>query len=168
MLSRDEIKRAMEKWNRSWEAHDLNGVLKLFDEEIIFENWTGRRVRGKEALSKAWKPWFENHQGFRFVGEDLFIDETEQKVLFQWRLEWPSPEKEYEGKPEQRRGLDVIHFRDGKIYRKSSYSKTTLEIDGKRVKLLAERKDGTGAETKGKVIGASNVQPKKGGGHESK
>jgi len=34
--------------------------------------------------------------------------------------------------------LDVMHFKDGKIIRKSSYSKTTLEIEGKRVKLVAE------------------------------
>ena len=141
MLTRDEIKKAMEKWNESWEIHDLHGVMELFHEEIIFENWTGGKAQGKEALYQAWKSWFENHRGFRFVGEDLFIDEFEQKVLYQWRLEWPSPEEGYEGKPEQRRGLDVIHFRDGKIFRKSTYSKTTLEIDGKRVKLLAERKD---------------------------
>jgi len=131
----------MEEWNESWEIHDLDGVMKLFHDEVVFENWTGGRAKGKEALFQAWKPWFENPKGFRFVGEDLFIDEIEQKVLYQWRLEWPSPEKGYEGKPEQRRGLDVIHFRDGKIFRKSTYAKTTLEIDGKRVKLLAERKD---------------------------
>jgi len=140
-MTRDEIERAMEKWNRSWEEHDLDGVMRLFHEEIIFENWTGGKAKGKQALHQAWKPWFENHGGFRFASEDLFIDEREQKVLYQWRLEWPSPEKGYEGRPEQRRGLDVIHFRDGKIYRKYTYSKTTLEIAGQKVKLLAERKD---------------------------
>ena len=140
-MTRDEIERAMEKWNRSWEEHDLDGVMRLFHEEIIFENWTGGKAKGKQALYQAWKPWFENHGGFRFASEDLFIDEREQKVLYQWRLEWPSPEKGYEGRLEQRRGLDVIHFRDGKIYRKYTYSKTTLEIDGQKVKLLAERRD---------------------------
>jgi len=140
-MTRDEIERAMEKWNRSWEEHDLDGVMRLFHEEIIFENWTSGKAKGKQALYQAWKPWSENHGGFRFASEDLFIDEREQKVLYQWRLEWPSPEKGYEGRLEQRRGLDVIHFRDGKIYRKYTYSKTTLEIDGQKVKLLAERKD---------------------------
>jgi len=140
-LTRDGIRKAMKEWNESWEIHDLDGVMKLFHDEVIFENWTGGKAEGKEALYRAWKPWFENHMGFRFVGEDLFIDEAEQKILYQWRLEWPSPERGYEGKPEKRRGLDVIHLRSGKIYRKSTYSKTTLEIDGKRVKLLAERKD---------------------------
>ncbi len=138
MLSREEIKKAFAQWSRAWDNHDLMGVMELFDEDIVFENWTGGTAKGKEALFQAWKPWFENHGSFRFIGEDLFIDEVEQKVLYQWRLEWPSVEKGYTGQPEQRRGIDVIHFRNGKIHRKFTYSKTTLEISGKRIRLLAE------------------------------
>jgi len=134
-LSREEIKAAVIKWNRSWDEHDLDGVMELFHEEIIFDNWTGARAQGKEALRQAWTPWFTNHGGFRFSGEDIFIDETEQKVLYQWQLDWPSNEKGYEGKHERRRGVDILHFRDGKIFRKNTYSKTTIEIEGKRVKL---------------------------------
>jgi hypothetical protein len=32
----------------------------------------------------------------------------------------------------------VMHFKDGKIISKNTFSKTTLEIDGQRVKLSAE------------------------------
>ena len=138
MLSRDEIQKALAKWNRAWDEHDLEGVMGLFHKDILFENWTGGRVQGKEALRKAWEPWFQKHGGFRFIGEDTFIDEGEQKVLYQWTLEWPSTEKGYQGQVEKRRGLDVMHFKNGKIIRKSTYSKTTLEIGGKRVKLVAE------------------------------
>ena len=81
MLSRNEIKEALTRWNRAWDQHDLDGVMELFHEDILFENWTGAKVRGKQALRQAWKPWFENHRGFRFIGEDIFIDELEQKVL---------------------------------------------------------------------------------------
>ncbi len=105
-----------------------------------FENWTGGNARGKEALRQAWEPWFRNHGGFRFVEEDLFIDKAAQKVLYKWTLEWPSPERGFEGKAERRRGVDVIHFREGKIHRKFTKAKTTLEIEGKRVKLSAEPK----------------------------
>ena len=137
MPSRNEIKEALDRWNRAWDQHNLDGVMELFDDDILFENWTGAKVQGKKALHQAWKPWFENHRGFRFIGEDIFIDEVEQKVLYQWVLEWPSSERGFEGKPERRRGLDVIHFRKGLIVRKDTYSKTTVEIDGKRVKLAA-------------------------------
>jgi len=134
-LSRQEIKDVLKQWNLAWDNHDLEGVIKLFHDKVLFENWTGGKAEGKEVLRKAWAPWFTNHGGFRFTEEETFIDEKEQKVLYRWQLEWPSPEKGYEGKREKRRGVDVLHFQDGKIIRKLTYSKTTIEIDGKRFPL---------------------------------
>ncbi len=137
-LSREEMKSALKEWHLAWAHHDLEGVMKLFHPEIIFENWTGGKAVGKEALQKAWAPWFANHGGFRFTEEETFIDEKEQKVLYRWTLEWPSLEKGHEGKPEKRRGVDVLHFQDGKIVKKLTYSKTTIEIDGKRLPLTTQ------------------------------
>ena len=74
MLSRNEILKALARWNRAWDDHDLDGVMALFHENIVFENWTGARAEGKEVLRKAWEPWFQKHGGFRFVGEDTFVD----------------------------------------------------------------------------------------------
>ncbi len=139
-LSREEIKKALREWNLAWDNHDLEGVLSLFHDEVLFENWTGGKAVGKEVLRKAWAPWFENHGGFRFTEEETFIDEKEQKALFRWRLDWPSLEKGFDGKPEKRRGVDVLHFQDGKIIKKLTYSKTTIEIDGERIPLVALRR----------------------------
>jgi ketosteroid isomerase-like protein len=132
LLSRVEIETALKQWNIAWDHHDLEGVMALFHEDVVFENWTGARVHGKEALRKAWAPWFAKHGNFRFIEEETFIDEKTQKVLYRWLLEWPSFERGNEGKPEKRRGVDVIHFKDGKIINKLTYSKTTVEINGKR------------------------------------
>lgn len=137
MLSGDQIRNILTEWNNAWNDHDLDRVMDLFHEDIVFENWTGAIVQGMDALKKAWESWFRNHGGFHFFTEDIFVDEKEQKVLFQWSLEWPSIEKGYKGKREKRRGVDVIHFRDGKISHKFTYCKTTLEIEDKRVKLTA-------------------------------
>ena len=137
-LSRQEILDAMADWGRSWDEHDLDGVMNLFHEKVLFDNWTGGRARGKDALRQAWAPWFANHGGFRFITEDLFVDEDGQKVLFQWRLEWPSMEKGLEGRPEKRWGVDVIHFKDGLIINKNTFAKTFIEIEGERVKLTVQ------------------------------
>jgi ketosteroid isomerase-like protein len=137
MLSRKEIEQSLRKWNEAWSNYDLEGVMELFHDEILFENWTGGKAKGKEALRQSWTGWFANHGGFRFTEEETFIDEAQQKALFRWQLDWPSSERGYRGKPETRRGVDVIHFKDGKIIKKLSYSKTTLLIDGKRVSLSA-------------------------------
>jgi ketosteroid isomerase-like protein len=139
-LSRDELIKAMTGWELAWNAHDIDGVIDLFHDDVFFEHWHGARVRGKQALYDAWAPWFANHGGFRFTTEELIVDETAQKVLYRWQLDWPSLEKGYEGRPEKRRGVDVVHFRDGKIINKITYSKTTIEIDGQRVRLSPEKR----------------------------
>ena len=131
-LTKSEIETALRKWNIAWDNHDLKGVMDLFHEEVLFDNWTGGTIQGKEALREAWAPWFANHGGFRFIEEETFVDVDQQKVLYRWLLEWPSFEKGQAGKPEKRRGVDVIHFKDGKIINKLTYSKTTVDIDGKR------------------------------------
>ena len=76
-LSRKEIEKALKQWNLAWHNHDLEGVMAPFHENVVFDNWTGGKVRGKEALQKAWTPWFANHGNFRFVEEETFIDEKE-------------------------------------------------------------------------------------------
>ncbi len=139
-LTRQEIRNALKEWNRSWDDHNLEGVLELMHDGVLFENWTGGKAVGKEALRKAWAPWFANHGGFRFVEEETFIDEKEQKVLFRWQLLWPSFERGFEGRPEKRRGVDVLHFQDGKIIKKLTYSKTTVEIDEENFPLRASKK----------------------------
>jgi hypothetical protein len=138
LLSRGEIEKLLQDWNQAWDRHDLDGVMQLFHEDVIFENWTGARTKGKTRLLAAWAPWFKSHGGFKFSEEETFIDERQQKVLYRWRLDWPSPECGFEGKAETRRGVDVIHFKDDKIIQKLSYSKTTIEIEGKRIALSAK------------------------------
>jgi ketosteroid isomerase-like protein len=138
MLDREKTIEVLTRWNDAWNEHDLDGVMDLLHKEVEFENWTGGSVRGKAALRQAWAPWFANHGGFHFTTEELFVDEKAEKVLFRWALDWPSPEKGHAGQAERRRGVDVMHFRDGKIIKKYTYSKTTLEIGGKRVKLSAD------------------------------
>jgi len=138
VVSREQIEKGLAQWQRAWNEHDLDGVMELFHDEVLFVNWTGGKAKGKESLRNAWAPWFADHGGFRFTEEETFIDEAVQKVLYRWRLEWPSTEKGYEGKLEKRQGVDILHFQDGKIIKKLTYSKTTVEIDGKRVRLSAE------------------------------
>ena len=111
--------------------------MKLFHDEVIFENWRGRKIKGKKALRRAWEPWFSDHEEFRFIEKETFIDEVQQKALFRWLLEWPSKEKGFEGLLEKRKGVDVLHFKNNKIIQKLTYSKISVEIDGELNKLSA-------------------------------
>ena len=134
-LPRTKIVLLFNEWLFAWNEHNLDGVMNLFHEDIVFENWTGAKIVGKELLRKAWTPWFINHENFRFEVEGLFFDENEQKMVFMWRLEWPSRLTKYKGKDEIRRGVDVLHFKDGKLIQKHTYSKTTLQIEGLPISL---------------------------------
>ncbi len=135
MLSKEEIEKILVKWYQSWNEHNLDDVMKLFHDEVIFENWTSRKIKGKKALRRAWEPWFRNHEEFRFVEKETFIDEVQQKALFRWLLEWPSKEKGFEGLFEKREGVDVLHFKNRKIIQKLTYSKTSVEIGCELIKL---------------------------------
>jgi len=136
-LSKYQLRSLVINWMETWNLHDLDGIMGLFHEDGSFENWTTGSIRGKERLRQAWEPWFAEDKDFIFTIEDLFVDEDEQKVVCQWKLEWPSREGPFRGKREMRRGVDVIHFNDGKIILKCTYSKTTIEINGCSVKLTA-------------------------------
>lgn len=129
-LSKVEVNSLFHEWLFAWNKHDLEEVMYLFHDDIVFENWTGSTIKGKKSLRRSWTPWFSNHGEFKFIEEDIFFDENEQKMLFRWRLEWPSLLKTYQGKHEVRSGVDILHFLDGKIIQKHSYSKTTILIEG--------------------------------------
>jgi ketosteroid isomerase-like protein len=137
-LSRVEIQRHFDKWLIAWNNHDVNGVMEFLHNDIVFDNWNGRMISGKSNLEKAWKVWFTHHGNFKFILEDFFIDETNQKMVFTWQLEWPSLEKGYAGKPEKRRGVDTLYLKEGKIFKKNTYSKTVIEIDSLQVSMYAE------------------------------
>lgn len=137
-LSRSEILNEFEVWLKSWNEHDLEGVMQFMHEDIFFENWNRSNISGKDLLKTIWKRWFENHGNFKFSTEDLFIDEQQQKIAFSWTLEWPSLEKKYLGDPEIRRGMDILHLENGKIKTKITYSKTVLQIDHQSITLIAE------------------------------
>jgi len=138
-LTRAEVEVMWKKWDKAWNSHDLESVMEFFHDDIFLENWTGGYAKGKEKLREGWKGWFEKHGNFKFIQEDMFFDEDNQKLLYRWILKWPSMEKAYEGKTEKRKGVDIIHFKDGKIITKQTYSKTTLEIEGERVVLTGEK-----------------------------
>jgi hypothetical protein len=139
LLTKDQILDTFNVWLTSWDHYDIDGVMNFIHDDITFENWDGTIITGKKSLRRAWIPWFINHGNFKFRNEEIFIDEREQKLLFRWCLEWPSLEVAYKGKPEVRRGVDVIHLRDGKIILKLSYSKTTIQVNSSSISLNASK-----------------------------
>jgi len=139
MLSREDMGKAVRDWMKAWNRHDLEKVMELFHDDVIFENWSGGRVRGKRNLYKVWRPWFNENGGFKFETIGILLDPESQQALLRWRLYWPSRLEGYRGSTEKREGLDVLHFRGGLIDLKLTYSKTSVEIDGREIRLSPKR-----------------------------
>ena len=131
-LSNEDFYPLLRRWYQAWNDHNLDGVMTLFHDDIVFVNWDGAMVKGKKSLQRAWTPWFENHKGFSFIENETFIDVDQQKVLFGWELIWPSRIGNGD-KTEKRYGVDILHFHQGKILKKNTFSKTFINIDGKRI-----------------------------------
>jgi hypothetical protein len=137
MDAKSDMAALVDEWIISWNQHDLKGVLRPMAENVVFEHWNGRVIRGKRQLELAWRPWFEAHGNFRFDVKGICVDQTNQKLSFEWQLEWPSPEPAYTGQQEIREGLDLIEMQNGLIIAKRSYTKTVLTIAGRAVLLKA-------------------------------
>jgi|OpeIllAssembly_1097287.scaffolds.fasta_scaffold76113_2 hypothetical protein len=46
MLSRKQLEVSLRKWNQAWSKYDLDGVMEIFHDEILFDNWTGGMAKG--------------------------------------------------------------------------------------------------------------------------
>jgi len=119
----------LEGWLEAWNRHDLEGVLAPLADEVVFEHWNGRVVRGRAALAKAWGPWFEQHGGFRFERTSLCADSLRQSLSFEWSLDWPVPTGDSPDQRELRHGIDHLEFREGLIVAKRSYIRTVTRFE---------------------------------------
>lgn len=97
------------RWRDAWNAHDVEAVLRLFDEDVLFTSplamkvdpSSGGIVRGKEALRRYWTAALAKVPGLNFelisvfAGVDCFL------IGFR-----------SEGGPER---FEVLRFRDGLV-----------------------------------------------------
>jgi uncharacterized protein (TIGR02246 family) len=132
-MSKNETETLLEEWLKAWDKHDLDGVVRPFAEDAVFETWTGFRIKGREGIRKAWRRWFDNHESFRFERETVFVSGSGDRAAFAWKYRGPSLEKDFTGETEVRRGVDILYFENGEIVEKSTFSKTVFEIGGRRV-----------------------------------
>jgi len=127
-------------WLDYWDNHNIEGIMELLHDEVIFENWDGTIIKGKKTLRKAWTIWFSQNDNFKFTKKEIFIDEHNQKLLFRWQLNWQSHEKHFENREESRNGVDIIHYKQNKIILKSSFIKTKILIENKAYFLIPDNK----------------------------
>jgi ketosteroid isomerase-like protein len=121
-MSRAELEDLVLRFTDAFNRDDLDGVMAFLADDATYDEFNGRRSRGKAAIREAFVPQFRGDYGcIRFHTEDLFVDPGAGRVLIRWRC---SVEKD--GVRRGWRGLDVLHVRDGRISEKHTYAKADV------------------------------------------
>ncbi len=113
------------RFNSVWDAHDVDGIVDMFTDDVIFEasfgsKPYGERAVGKEAARKLAQAIFERIPDLHFEEIRHFVS-PELAVVESVTTGTPA-----DGTPYEVHLVDVLTIRDGKIAAKRSYRKGRL------------------------------------------
>lgn len=116
----EATRRAVERFNETFNRHDANALAVLLTDDTVFEDTSpapdGRRIEGKAAVVEFWRAWFAHNADAKFDAEEIIVSGNRATVLWIYR-------KVRDGQPWHLRGVDVFAVRDGKIAAKLAYVK---------------------------------------------
>ena len=127
MVTHSELSDLVTRFTDAFNRDDLDAVMGFFADDVVYDEFDGKRSRGKAAVRDAFAPQFAGAFGkIRFATEDLFVDPVSGKGLIRWLCTI-----EREGRVRGWRGLDILHVVDGKITEKLTYAKAErLALNG--------------------------------------
>jgi ketosteroid isomerase-like protein len=109
------------RFNEVFNAHDVDGIMALMTNDVVFENTSpapdGERYEGAEAVRAFWERLFRASPKAHFETEDMFV--ADDRCLTRWRYTFVSRD----GTEGHIRGVDIFTVRDGKVSEKLSYVK---------------------------------------------
>ena len=114
--------RFVDRFNTVWNGHDIDGILAMMTDDVVFEAsfgkelW-GHRLTGKAEVRAFLEDMFERIPDIRWDAFRHFAHP--QQVTVEW-LTSGSPQG---GTPFKVWGCDLLAIRDGQIARKASYRK---------------------------------------------
>jgi len=125
---RQELLALTDQFVDAFNRMSLDDVISFFSEDAVYEDSSGGRHVGREAIRVAFEPLVGGSRGkIRFDGEDVFAEVETGKVLASWRLSLDN-----NGDVSVIRGIDVLEFKGSKLAKKLAYMKVDkphLEVD---------------------------------------
>lgn len=106
----------------AFDRHDLEGILRYFAEDAVFESprgpdrW-GQRFVGKEALRDAFAARFSGIPDIRYQDDEHFVDGD--RGASEWTLSGTTTD----GQRIEVRGCDLWTFRGDQVVKKDSFWK---------------------------------------------
>ena len=116
---RDELIQLTNAFVDAFNRMNLDDVVGFFAEDGVYEDSTGGRHIGHDAIRTAFTPLVGGSRGnIRFDGEDVFVETDTGKVLASWRLNLDK-----DGDVSVIRGIDILEFEADKLKKKMAYMK---------------------------------------------
>ncbi len=116
---RDQLIQLTNDFVDAFNRMNLDDVVSFFAEDGIYEDSTGGRHIGHDAIRTAFEPLVGGSRGsIRFDGEDVFVETDTGKVLASWRLNLDK-----DGEVSVIRGIDILEFEADKLKKKMAYMK---------------------------------------------
>ena len=116
---RDQLIQLTNDFVDAFNRMNLDDVVSFFADDGIYEDSTGGRHIGHDAIRTAFEPLVGGLRGsIRFEGEDVFVETDTGKVLASWRLNLDK-----DGEVSVIRGIDILEFEADKLKKKMAYMK---------------------------------------------
>ena len=116
---RDQLIQLTNDFVDAFNRMNLEDVVSFFADDGIYEDSTGGRHIGHDAIRTAIEPLVGGSRGsIRFDGEDVFVETDTGKVLASWRLNLDK-----DGEVSVIRGIDILEFEADKLKKKMAYMK---------------------------------------------
>ena len=85
-MSQAELEGLVLRFTDAFNRDDLDAVMTFMADDATYDEFNGKRSRGKVAIREAFVPQFRGDYGrIRFQTEDLFVDPGAGKALIRWR-----------------------------------------------------------------------------------
>ena len=110
------VRELIERYNAAWNAQDLDAIVALHADDVVFHNHTAdERAEGADAVRAHIAQIFANNPTLRFSTRSLQADDD--FAVCEW-----TATVERDGKQLEWDGVDIFPLRDGLIARKDVYS----------------------------------------------
>lgn len=124
-----ELQELIDRYNKAWNAHDVDTIVDMHAQDSVFENHTTGDVNiGREAIGSAIRgiftvfPDLEFETRRQYLRDDLVVQEWIARGTHLGKMSRAGLEVEPTGKSVEYRGMDVIPIEDGLVARKDVYS----------------------------------------------
>ena len=122
--AREALEKMVIDFTEAFNREDIDEVMSYFADDAIYDEFNAVRHDGKDAIRESFVPQFRGDYGkMRFHTEDMFLDVPAGKALIRWLLTFEEADRAAGW-----RGLDILHFADGKLIEKHTYAKAKAPV----------------------------------------